>query len=91
MRTKQRNHNEYMEPVALKRKSCKTCKVTFTGSEHQWRWYEYHHVRQYTITWFCRSCYREEVLQRLRDHTNTCHCTVNLIVKYATQPEWMIL
>lgn len=89
---KPRNHNEYFEPVALKRKSCKTCGIKFTGNEHQWRWFEYSRLQQYTITWFCRSCYREEVVKRLVGHTDSCHCTVELIVKgFGPKPEWLTL
>jgi hypothetical protein len=91
MKTKQRTHNEYFRTVSLgNRKSCPTCRTKLLG-ESVWSWGEYHNVKWRTVKYFCRSCFKSEVLQLLQNHTDDCGCIVSLVGYQTALPEWLTL
>lgn len=89
---KQRNHNEWFTTVSLgKRKSCPCCKAKLESGESIWSWGEYVRAKWRTVKHFCKNCFVDEVQTPLASHTGDCGCTVSLVFKGASQPDWLVM
>lgn len=86
-----RIHNEYFRPVSLNnRKSCPTCHIKLASTESIWSWGEYISATWRTVTYFCRSCYKQQVYSALVSHSNPCKCTIVLnMYRGEARPEWL--
>lgn len=87
---KQRSHNEYFKVVSLgHRKSCPTCHAKLGENEHVWSWGEYVRANWRTVKYFCKECFHKEVVSLLLEHSCSCHCVINLVVRERDVPEWL--
>lgn len=89
-KAKTRTHNEWFHEVSLGgRKSCPTCKKK--GLQF-FSWGEYVNAKFRLVKHFCNACFKEEVLEPLQQHANSCGCEIVLCGKgHFTQgkPKWL--
>lgn len=90
---KQREHNEYFRRVSMGgRKSCPGCLAKLEPGESIWSWGQYVRVKWNTVMHFCKGCFKDRVRDDLVGHTDTCGCTVNLIMyQGGSRPAWLTL
>lgn len=90
MAKKQRNHNEYIQPLASNR--CPNC-LDAKGHKVKtpvYAWGEYVNAKWRTVKHFCLFCFAKEVLYLLEQHAWQCGCKISVVARSGYRlPEWM--
>lgn len=74
------------------RKSCPACKAKLEPNEFIWSWGEYVNARFRSITHFCKSCFKVNVLDPMAKHTDECGCRIEFRRRGSIpMPAWLTL